>query len=426
MCKASVIYLPLSFFWLFLLFWLGLPGTLKAQTRVDSLVFERFRQSDSISMPIFTPSIPAGAQDTFSIHMEFEGFLIKNEEELKELPALDIVGVDLVYTLFPRGKNFYALNFQRFRELYDLYPTLFFKENIRWRRLGQSKALSREEAEGLYHGFVLYTRPLHTMPFLTLPLDYSPQAFSPRENKDSLDYLNPDDLTWALLHNYLGKDSIVYQVLERNKFTWENAQVVCDWTASMYPYGTQLLIWLKLHSQESAPFQSFVFFNDGDGKSAGEKLIGQTGGVHAAPGTQLEEILETMIRTQKLGQGGYSSENDLEALLRAGSVCKHCQESVLIADGRSPIRDYLLLPHVKERYGPGKKQLRIILCGSSEKISPDYFALALETQASLHTMEEDLENLAQLSPGTQFQLSGILYRVGPYGIEPVLEKPRRK
>lgn len=410
----------------FFFFMIGLEPSIRAQIDVDSLVFERFRLADSISVPVYFPTVPEGAEESLAIRMEFEGFLVKNEKELKKLKAQDIVGVDLVYTLFPPGKNFYELNSQRFRELYELYPTLFFKENIRWRRIGQSQAQSRSEATQLYHGFMLYTRNLEILAPLALPLAHSPLQAGKRSDQDSLDYHNPEDLTWIVRNNYLPQDSIVYQVLERNQFRWDNAQVVCDWTASMYPYGTQLLVWLKKHSEKQSVVQSFVFFNDGDGKLAGQKLIGQTGGIHAAPSLRLEEILETMLLTQELGQGGYSSENDLEALLRAGSACHTCGEAILIADGRSPIRDILLLPYLKERFGPGKSQLRIILCGSSEKIAPDYFTLALETQASLHTLEEDLENLSLLGPGSLFQLSGIRYRVGTYGIEPVLDKPRRK
>lgn len=68
-------------------------------------------------------------------------------------------------------------------------------------------------------------------------------------------------------------------VFYRMKSEWANKVIVTDLTCSMEPYLDQVLLWhaLRLMNDEQ---KTYLFFNDGDGKTQDQKLIGQTGGFH--------------------------------------------------------------------------------------------------------------------------------------------------
>ena len=92
--------------------------------------------------------------------------------------------------------------------------------------------------------------------------------------------------------------------------------VVADVTASMTPYNTQVMLWLKFAKK---PLENgrFVFFNDGNNSPDALKSIGNTGGLHFAESNNFDSVYQTMRRAIAAGQGGDIPENNIEALLAA-------------------------------------------------------------------------------------------------------------
>ncbi|MGB0864709.1 MAG: hypothetical protein ACPGXZ_17445, partial [Saprospiraceae bacterium] len=65
----------------------------------------------------------------------------------------------------------------------------------------------------------------------------------------------------------------------RNKDKWDDKLIITDLTCSMHPYLDQILSWhvLEWKFRKGEQFENqYMFFNDGDGKSMKEKLIGKT------------------------------------------------------------------------------------------------------------------------------------------------------
>lgn len=202
-----------------------------------------------------------------------------------------------------------------------------------------------------------------------------------------------------LLHS---SDTVVMEVLNRN--TWTDKLIVCDVTGSMDEFSAQLLWWFRLQHQKEKNIQ-IVLFNDGDGKDDKLKKIGDTGGIHYTKPTSFDSLDNFMTHVQSLGYGGLLPENNMEALVKAVKMAEPFKELIMVADNRSPVRDMALLSNFKT-------PVRIIVCGSYHgPISPDYLKIAWKTKGSVHTMEQDLLNIARLSEGQSITINGITYRI---------------
>ena len=95
----------------------------------------------------------------------------------------------------------------------------------------------------------------------------------------------------------------------------------------------------------------------------------------------------------------------MEALVKAVKMAAPFRELIMIADNRSPVRDIALLSNFKT-------PVRIIVCGTSNgPISPDYLKIAWKTKGSVHTMKQDLMNIARLSEGQSITINGTTYRI---------------
>jgi hypothetical protein len=185
------------------------------------------------------------------------------------------------------------------------------------------------------------------------------------------------------------QDSTVMTILLRHP-EWKNSLVVMDWTASMYTYGAQLLLWHRLNLENNvSKVTHFTFFNDGDKKRMGEKRVGKTGGIYKAATNSIEDVIRVMAKTMQQGTGGEPEENDIEALLMGIERLKDYEDIILIADN-SPIRDMGLLKEIK-------KPIRVLICDPYKGwVNPEYVRIAFETGGSLHTLEADIENRMQL------------------------------
>ncbi len=207
-------------------------------------------------------------------------------------------------------------------------------------------------------------------------------------------------------------DSTVLNVFRRKISLWQSSVLVCDWTESMYPYGLQALSWITYFGQKSShQVRSWVFFNDGDDKVLGEKVIGQTQGIYHYEGDDLEAILELMQKVKQAGRGDDAPENDLEALLYAQAFFPSCKDLILIADAHSEIRDMLLLEALKKALKQKGIRLHIILCGAAQGVSYDYLLLAQVCDASLHVSEKDWEGISTWKEGQEIILGDATYKL---------------
>ncbi|MFT3908662.1 MAG: hypothetical protein QM737_04505 [Ferruginibacter sp.] len=197
-------------------------------------------------------------------------------------------------------------------------------------------------------------------------------------------------------------DSTLLKIFARTN--WKHFTVVGDVTVSMYPYSAQLLLWLKLHTVDSVT-NSFVFFNDGNEKPDDEKIIGNTGGVYFKDCNSFEQVKKLMRETMLKGSGGDRPENNIEALLVGEREFPGNDFQVLIADNMADIKDKSLTKKLT-------KPVRIILCGANAyNINLDYLNLAKQTNGSVHLVEKDIYDLANLHDGEILKIGNKDYKI---------------
>jgi hypothetical protein len=302
---------------------------------------------------------------------------------LSRLKPEVIASVELYYTDFPKGKDFEKLNLSRFARLFAEAPALFSASHITWKIVAQNEASEKKAAEDLFHGFVLRKKVVEKKEEDKPKISIRELAKKDPIVRDSLKF-------WEILNKNIVPtgDSTVLKILTRFP-DWKNLLIVNDWTGSMYEYGTEVLLWYKLNEARQKDVKSVVFFNDGDTLSDYKKIIGKTGGVYiAADSLSLEKMVGKMVECMRGGHGGDLPENDLEAIITGLGNCTDCKEVILIADGRSAVRDMALLSEIK-------RPVHVILCGVSRQILLDYVKIAYETNGTVHTIEEDIVSFAK-------------------------------
>ncbi|MFK7949992.1 MAG: carboxypeptidase-like regulatory domain-containing protein [Saprospiraceae bacterium] len=205
------------------------------------------------------------------------------------------------------------------------------------------------------------------------------------------------------------KKEEVLSVLYRNRKRWRSKFIITDMTCSMHPYFDQIIVWhaLEMNLRDEQRFDNrYMFFNDGNGKSMSEKILGKTGGFHySTESPTLENLLPVIKRTTSTGCSGDGPENDFEALINGIDKRKiHTKEIILIADNNSEVRDFELLKYIKV-------PVRIVLAGSIWDVNEQYLELAYKTKGSVHTIEDDIENLFELNDGESIQIGNNSYRI---------------
>ncbi|MEI6124106.1 MAG: hypothetical protein WCQ95_10830 [Bacteroidota bacterium] len=196
-------------------------------------------------------------------------------------------------------------------------------------------------------------------------------------------------------------DTVISAVLDRNN--WQDKLIVCDLTGSMSPYYAQLTVWYQLHYKKEKNLQ-FVFFNDGDNKADSDKKIGETGGIYYSPSKGVDSLSRFIARVSSRGSGGDCAENNIEALLKGTKMATPFKELVMIVDNNSPIKDISLLTKFKV-------PVHIILCGVIDWVLADYLLVAWKTKGSVHTIEQDITNIASMMEGQDVVINGITYRI---------------
>ena len=226
-----------------------------------------------------------------------------------------------------------------------------------------------------------------------------------------------------ILNKKIHGDSTTYKVFERNWGKWKNAVVICDWTTSMFKYGTQVVSWLSQH-EDAKNIEGFVFFNDCDDQGNPLQSSDRPGQMFSVKSTSTDEVLRAMIAAVRKGGSNQDlQENDAEAIKYAYENFPEAEEIVLIADNVSPVRNMRLIKGIN-------KPVKIIICGPTLipdlAIQPDYFTIAQKTGGSIHTIEDDLESLKVIKEGTWIKVGGTYYRYKDMSFRPTNKKRRPK
>lgn len=349
---------------------------LTTETAVGQVVMrESIRLRDTLRVEKHQPTSSFLSIEKLAMSAGDHRFREINKAE--KMRTQEIAEVELVYSDFPIGEDFTELNRKRMIELYKYAPNAFNDKNITWRVVVQTGVEKTGNIHSYFHGFIVYYRPY----------DLNTELRA---------------IEGVLEGKHAVSDSTILKTLERNK-DWQEMLVVSDVTGSMTPYTAQLILWLKLNTKDKRA-KHFTFFNDGDRKPDGRKDIGKTGGIYSISSNDYQKVAEKAIEAMKNGSGGDMQENDIEALIQGIKDCPECKNIVLIADNFAPVRDAELLKQVK-------RPIKIILCGTSMGINPQYLDIARATGGSIHTMETDLDNLLKKNEGEVVELDGKKYKI---------------
>ncbi len=319
---------------------------------------------------------------TIKIEVGFGDFAIVNKKDADVLQNAVIKSIDLVYTKYPVEEDLTELNRRRVEYLHLICPSIFNNTMTKWRIISQTSCKSESHARHLFHGFYITYKPGPTL------------ESTAREMASLKDiYTTKRPL----------RDSSVFKIFERNK--WKNMTVATDFTGSMSPYITQVLLWYKL-TFATKDFTEFVFFNDGDRSLDAAKKTGKTGGIYYCKSTNKDTVLQTAFRCTRNGFGGDIQENNIEACLLAIEKNPDLKEIIMIADNWAPMRDYGLMAKIKI-------PIHIIMCGVENGIgiNTEYLDLARHTKGTIHTIEDDIIDLSKIAEGKSIEIAGTEYRV---------------
>lgn len=358
------------------------PCFLNAQV-ADSI----FKKMQEIAIPRY--EVKKDSANLVFLKMSFASEHVIDQGTLAALQNRTIQQIDIVYTDFPVGRNFDKLNTNRVKQLLKILPELSYNQKVIWSLIKQTDCKNYANAVKMFHGVVVHFEDEKLPPTL-------------ETKKKEIEKVK------KYVFEGTFKDSVVFKVIERNKKKWKNTLIVSDWTGSIYPYSSQIVNWYRLNLKNKL-VRHFVFFNDGDDKKDKEKKIGETGGVYFTQTNDISHIIDVMVQALQNGHGGDVPENDIEAILAGIEKYKDIEEVILIADNNSPVRDIRLTPQIT-------KPVRVILCGvENGRINPQYLNIAKFTGGSVHTIEEDIENLANAQIHDILKAGSGIFRVNPKG-----------
>lgn len=340
-------------------------------------------KADTLSVNKYVPESKIdGDYKALFLKVNYGGFEIINTQEVEKLKNATITNVDLVYSKFPIDEDFTELNYRRVEFLHLICPTIFSNSMAQWRVIAQTGCHSEYAASNMLHGFYIRYKPGPTKESAARELSYL---------KDVLN--NKVTLT----------DSTVFKIFNRNK--WKNMTVVSDFTGSMSPYISQILLWYKL-TFATKDFKEFIFFNDGDYKDDKLKKAGATGGIYYCNSTNKDTVLSTASKCSNSGSGGDIQENNIEAALYAVKMNPQVKEIIMLVDNWSPMRDYYLISQLKI-------PVHVIICGKSpgNSVNTEYLDLAYHTKGTLHTIEEDINDMKTIVEGKTVKIDNMDYRL---------------
>lgn len=440
---------------------------LKALNNPDDIGDEFRPVFKVLEIPVFNPDTLENAVCIENGLRSATYLNIKDWLSIKD--EVKVTGIAVVFSKYPviNGvyPKFHPLLCNRLKNLFELDPTLN-KKNISWEMILQTNCINDSQVATLFHGVVikyeelapiavtkqpfkvdsLYNKPFSANKSETEKLvkegatsTFFPDSFIATlkskpltEQIDSMvgyleTNLKPDTMANSLSlpkteftekekqilylmkrYEVFRQDNAVIKILNRNG--WRNSLVVADWTGSMYSYGSQILTWY-IHNQESDKIKYLTLFNDGDNKTNKEKKLGETGGIYHSTANNIERIAQLYYLVSIKGTGGDGPENDIEALLTGMRQFPNHDDLILIADNHACVRDIQLLDSIK-------KPVHVIACGYHPNfgLNPQLVEIAQKTKGSIHTLEFDIDNIADFKPKNkkiQFQSNEILISALP-------------
>jgi hypothetical protein len=428
-----------------------------------SLFSQKVKIEDLVLIkPIYTKKYNEnkGFGNSVKLKMDFNSPEILNQEDVNFLKDVSILKVELYYTAFQVSETFSQpkLNRERIQNLKKIFPELFNQSFVNWEFKAQNDCKNDKEAHEYFHGFVItylpktskketeseitgikkllksdslgydsvytvyhskYKRKKYKTGYylptskrkLEKGIVYEKKSFLKRKKQMEI---RVDTISVGVqFHKFVrGKnamsfvkrnlgDSTIFAVLGRHK-NWNEIAFVCDVTGSMSSYSTQLLIWYKLNCMTNT-IRYFTFFNDGDNKADKKKKIGSIGGIYNIEAGNYDAVEMMIQNAMKAGSGGDAPENNCEALIETIKKNPNAKEYVMIADNFANIKDIELIKQIN-------KPVHIIICGTSNfMVNTDYLDLALATKGSIHSIENDIENLKNVNEGQTITFEGKKY-----------------
>lgn len=348
-------------------------GTAVAQVYVK----ETIRFKDTVVVDKYFPE--KNGFSTLKFKMEPGDYRINNPKDVAKLVNQTIVGVDLVYSDYPVGENFSELNRLRILELNMHLPEAYRNPVIDWRIVKQTGVAHTGGIQNYFHGFVVYYRPMPTFAEENVTISNIINGVTPFP------------------------DSSLLKVFKRNK-SWKDMLVVCDVTGSMSPYTAQLLFWIK-SNQTMKTFKQIVFFNDDEEKSSNQQTIEDSHGMWNIETGNSNKMIDVAFEAMK---DGNHYENNLEAICFAiKKYPANKKNVVMIADNWETPCDMKLLEFLKKEQVP----VKVIVCGVTDRLNTAYLDIAYATGGSIHTMEEDLYDIAKIGEGKTFKLAGMKFKM---------------
>jgi hypothetical protein len=197
-----------------------------------------------------------------------------------------------------------------------------------------------------------------------------------------------------------------YQALDRNIDKWKNIVIVCDITTSMFPYTTQVFDWM-MENTDNKSIKGIVFFTDCDslGRQTKGKLPGKMFSVRKKDELVLWDTMFAAINNTENNKD--KPENNIEALLYAQKQFPDADEFVMIADNSSEVKDMHSLSKIK-------KKVHVILCGETYQknyaFQSDFVEIAKKTKGSIHTVEDDVENVSKVKEMSLVRVGNVYFR----------------
>ncbi len=189
-------------------------------------------------------------------------------------------------------------------------------------------------------------------------------------------------------------DTIIPAVLRRNK-NWTRKLLVVDVTGSMTNYYAQIYRWLIFSAVQEPPLH-VVFVNGGAGRE-----------IYHCDRCDID-ALSTVFFTA-INDGG-SREFDLRGIIEGINLAKNdYTDIILVGDNFEPIEDLHRLHEIKN-------PVHVLISGLTSEfgagwIREDFLNLALKSKGTLHTLTEDINNLAQTQEGKEVSIGGKRYRL---------------
>ncbi|MBI1286392.1 MAG: hypothetical protein GC178_02330 [Flavobacteriales bacterium] len=319
---------------------------------------------------------------TVTLRMNYGSAQILNPEDAAELNegGCNILSVDVVYTDFKNEDVQDILNKKRVAELYFLCPDVFNQKMVDWNFVEQLGYATEDGAKKLFHGIVIK--------YLKVPF-YKPES--------------PESMFGDLSVESIG-DTSLFPILEKHiKF---DEELICvDLTGSMSPYYIQVFTWL--HLKHNKQMLNFSFFNDGDMTPDYLKRAGRVGGVYLCKTNSIDTITNYAFKCISNGFGGDTPENNVESVIKGLEKYPKTKQVVMLADNWADMRDYSFMSKID-------KPVKVIVCGMDlfgvkKPINTQYLDLARRTKGSVHTMEDDILDLALKREGDEITIDGVPY-----------------